>query len=628
MATPPHITIDFETDAIAARPEYPPRPVGVAIRWADGRTEYLAWGHPSGNNCDYYDGAEMLYIAWHSGLPLLMHNAKFDLAVAYERMALPRLPWERVHDTMFLAFLLDPHGKSHGLKPLADRYLSMPPDEQDAVAAWIWSHRKRLVEEYGGKITHAKSGPNSSGAWISKAPGDVVAPYARGDVERTHRLFELLYPLLEKLGMIKPYIRERRVMPCFMENERIGIRVDVGGLQEQIPAYREDFNKAEDFLRQRLRATGLNFDADADVAEVFAKRGIVADDKWAKTKTGQRSVAKNKLKPEMFNDQEVAQAFGYRNRLKTCLSMFMEPWLAQAELTGGTIHPSWNQTRGENYGTRTGRPSCTKPNLLNISKDFSGRADGYLHPDFLGVNKLPLVRKYILPDEDEVFLHRDFDGQEMRIFAHASMGQLLKAYQDDPALDPHGWVKDEIVELTGKDLERTIVKNLNFLGLYGGGAPAASLQLGCSLAKAKEYKAFHDRALPDRKIMNQEIARIVNRGIPIRTWGGRCYLPEPPKEYNGQLRTMEWKLINYYCQGSAADITKEVLANWYEHPDRDARFLVTVYDECDISCRREIKDQQMKLLKDCMEDVPLDVKMTTSGKWGYRWGDIEAYKDG
>ena len=44
--------LDLETRPIGPRPEeYPPRPVGLAIRWPGGQTEYLAWGHPDGNNC-------------------------------------------------------------------------------------------------------------------------------------------------------------------------------------------------------------------------------------------------------------------------------------------------------------------------------------------------------------------------------------------------------------------------------------------------------------------------------------------------------------------------------------------------------------------------------------------------
>ena len=60
-----------------------------------------------------------------------------------------------------------------------------------------------------------------------------------------------------------------------------------------------------------------------------------------------------------------ASSAGWRNRCKTCLKMFMEPWLAQAERRG---HPTGLETRSS-------RPHAHRPpvhanrNQLNMSKD-------------------------------------------------------------------------------------------------------------------------------------------------------------------------------------------------------------------------------------------------------------------
>src|SRR5690606_33427032 len=109
-------TLDFETHPIGPRPQhYPPEPVGLAWRDPDGRSGYWAWGHPSGNNCSRDHAHETLFRAWNSGLPIVFHNAKFDMGICYERLHLPVLPWDRVHDTMFLAFLLDPYEKTLAL---------------------------------------------------------------------------------------------------------------------------------------------------------------------------------------------------------------------------------------------------------------------------------------------------------------------------------------------------------------------------------------------------------------------------------------------------------------------------------------------------------------------------------
>ena len=128
-------TIDFETQAISPRPHYPPVPVGVAI-WEPGRKpEYLAWGHPTENNCTLAQAKTKLKALW--GRELLFHNAKFDLDVAETHLGLPLPPWERVHDTLYLLFLHNPHALSLSLKPASESLLGMPPEEQDAVKAWL-----------------------------------------------------------------------------------------------------------------------------------------------------------------------------------------------------------------------------------------------------------------------------------------------------------------------------------------------------------------------------------------------------------------------------------------------------------------------------------------------------------
>jgi DNA polymerase I-like protein with 3'-5' exonuclease and polymerase domains len=625
-------TVDFETEKIAPRPAYPPEPVGVAIKRGAGEPVYLAWGHPSGNNTTREEAVGALRKVWDDPrAKILMHNAPFDLAVAYERLHLPVLPWHRVHDTMFLLFLHDPHSKSLGLKPASEDLLGWAADEQDELHDWVWNNRAALIAEYGGKITRAKTGENSPGAWISKAPGELVGRYAMGDVARTKALFDYLYPRICRAGMEAAYDRERRLMPLLMENERMGLRVDMGLLEHDVAQYGRALESVEDSMRAYLQSPGLSFDNDRDVASVFEARGVVREGQWILTEKSQElSVSKVNLPPESFVDPLLASAFGYRNRLVTCLRMFMHPWLEQASVNNGYIHTSWNQVRGSRGGARTGRPSMTRPNLLNVSKSFTGRSDGYEHPAQLDLPELPSVRKYVLPDPGHLFLHRDFKQQEVRIFAHFESGDLAQAYKQDPALNPHKWLAGEIERTTGNQLEHTRVKNVTFARLYGGGAGAVQMQARCaSLTEARQIIAFHDQALPGRKILSDEIQRIVRRGEPIRTWGGRLYHVEPPSvdKDTGRKQSWEYKMINYLIQGSAADATKEALCRWYYggmggHTP-SARFLLTVYDEINISAPRESASAHMEYLRQVMEGLEMGVPMLSDGKMGECWGQLE-----
>lgn len=623
------ITLDFETDKIENRPDFPPKPVGLAIREPDGTSEYMAWGHPSGNNCSEKAARSRLKAIFRSDVPKLFFNAKFDLAVACEKWGLRMPDWREIHDAMFLAFLADPHSRNLDLKSLAADLLDWPAEERDGIAAYVWDNRVHLKAMFGGKINkkQKKQEASNAGEWISRLPVKIVGPYAIGDVDRTFELFEHLYPLIAEHRMCDAYDRERRILPIFMANEREGICVDLDALSEDVPYLNRSLAQAEDVLRDMLDTPDLNIDADAQLAEALSSAGIVEDCDWTLTPGGQKSVSKDNLTFEMFQDRDVGHVYFYRNRLKTAMTMFMNPWLAQAEKMDGIITTNWNQVRGEGGGTRTGRPSTNNHNFLNIVKEFKTEIElGYMPADNdWGFEQLPNARYYILPDPEEVFIHRDFDGQEMRIFAHVEDGDLLAAYQADPSLDPHSWVGNEITELTGIELDRTHVKNMNFLGLYGGGAPAAAKKMDTTLAKAREYLAFHNRALPGRKGVVDAISELCRAGIPIRTLGGRVYFPEPPRVVKGRMQHFEYRLINIYCQGGAADLTKEAMINWDDHPDRDARFLLQVYDELNGSAPKGDVKRQMRVLKDSMEAVSsnLDLEMTTSGKFGERWGDLE-----
>lgn len=627
MSIPEAVTVDFETRPIVPRPNYPPEPVGVSIKWPNRPSRYYAWGHPTGNNCNINGGRFELETVWESDLPILFHNAAFDLAVANERLDLPRLPWDRVHDTMFLLFLCDPHTQSLGLKEAAQEFLNWPADERDAVNDWVWENRKELRLQYPGiSISRSKGKVSRLGEFIWLIPGQIVGPYAEGDTDRTAALFDRTYRYVRSTGMLPAYDRERRLLPIFMENERVGLRVDQNALAHDIPIYQKALERAEVGMRHYLNAPDLNFDDDVGLADAFVKANAVHPDRWVTTeKSGQLSVAKDNLPPDAFTDPAFASVFGYRNRLVTCLKMFMMPWAEKAKDNDGYVHTKWNQVRNNRGGTRTGRPSMTDPNLLNVSKSWDGRDDGYAHPDRLELPLLPLTRKYVLPDEGDLFVHRDFDGQELRIFAHFESGSLLEQYLANPMLDPHGWVLETMAKMTGRIFERTKVKTLNFQSLYGGGINAISEKLRCSRKEAQEFKNFHDAALPGRKILSEEIIRIVRRNEPIRTWGGRLYYCESPSFVKGRRQTWEYKLINYLIQGSAADITKEAICRWHEGGGtvNGTRFLLTVYDEINLSAPEGMRvNESMQFLQEIMDGMELDCPMRSGGKVGPSWGTL------
>jgi DNA polymerase I-like protein with 3'-5' exonuclease and polymerase domains len=183
------IALDFESEAIEPRPKYPPIPVGLAIMEDGDEGVYHAWGHPFGNNNEK-DSVGMLLedILSAEEDEFVFHNAPFDCDIIETHFKI-KIPWNRVHDTMLMAFMMDPYGEL-SLKPLAERHLGEPPTEQEAVRQWLVAHG----------ICHANA--KDWGAHIAKAPGDLVGTYAIGDVRRTLGLYKFFKPKLAHRRMI------------------------------------------------------------------------------------------------------------------------------------------------------------------------------------------------------------------------------------------------------------------------------------------------------------------------------------------------------------------------------------------------------------------------------------------
>ena len=610
-------TIDFETEGIQGRPAYPPIPVGFSIMGPTAKkSKYYAWGHPSENNCTKEEAVETLRKVWTSGAQLLFHNAKFDYDVAVTHMGMDELPWEALHDTMYLLFLLDPHATTLSLKPSAERILQLPPTEQDAVRDWLVAN---------GICRDVKGW----GAYISMAPGKLVGEYADGDVTRTRLLFDLLWNKASEAELIEAYDRERELMPVLLRNEREGVCVDLKLLRKDAKAYTEAKERIDAFIRERLGVPELSIDSKNELALALDNSGVVTD--WVMTKTGKKSTKKDNMTFERFNDQNIAMALGYRSRLCTCLGTFITPWLNMAEASGGKIFTNWNQVRQTNStndgkGARTGRLSSS-PNFQNIPKNLEEKGDGYIHPDFIDVPALPLMRKYILPDDKScAILHRDYNQQELRILAHFEDDTLCQLYRDDPTMDVHTFVQQEITRLTGTEYTRSQVKQVNFGIIYGMGSGALAIKINDTVDTAKKLKTAQGKALPGAKELEKNVKRIGANGHFITTWGNRHYYVETPKMIQGRMVSFEYKLLNYLIQGSAADVTKQALIN-YDKIKQHGRFLITVHDEINISCPKEHYESEMALLREAMESITLDVPLLSDGKVGKNWLEMKKHKE-
>jgi DNA polymerase-1 len=613
------VTVDFESFKIEKRPSYPPKPTSVSIKRPGEKVpKFYAWGHTGGGNTHSFEqGKAAVKEVWDSGLPLLFHNGKFDTEVAQEHMGLPIPSWERIHDTQFLLFLSDPYSRSLALKPSAERLLGMPPEERDLMYEWLVEHR--IIK---------KNQKSKVGEHIAEVPGTVVRAYANGDVIRTEKLFKRLYPEICKRGMEQAYNRERRIMPIMMRNEQQGIHVNLPRLAKAALALEKSLKVADGYIQRRLRVPNLNVDSKEELgAAIKASKyseGLMV------TATGQMSVSKESL-DAAITDKRLLHTLHYRARCANTLRSFVLGWYNQAKATGGTIHTSWHQTRngdeGFLSGARTGRFSTDAPNLLAVTKKLGRKAGGAVHPDWIDVEELPHLRSFLLPDPGGVWGRRDYNQQEYRILAHFENGSLMEAYLKNPRTDVHQFVQDSLRDLIGLVLDRDNTKIINFGMLYGLGLKNLAVRLQRTIEEARTIKQAQLRALPGLKNIQDDLRDRDENRLPIRTWGGREYFAEEPRLIDGEWRRFGYKLLNYLIQGSAADCTKEALIRYDEAKGREARLLVAVHDEIDISAPKARLNKEMKLLRDVMQSVEFDVPMLSDGEYGPSWGEMKKWEE-
>lgn len=573
------LVLDFETDGILPRPDYPPEPRGIAID--DGRSK------------TYVRNFDKLKRVWNTR-PMLFHNAPFDIAVAVEKLGLPIPKWEHIHDTQVLAYLADPYASTR-LKDQAAKHLDMPPDEQTDVRDWIMAN-----------VPEAKRKKVNWGFWIARAPMPLLKPYAIGDVVRTYGLWQHYQPVLQE--MRGAYDREMKLVPILLRNSRQGVRVDVLPLKRDTAIYEKVLLTTDARICKLLGRT-FNVGSSDELADALEASG--QGEGFLITKTGKRSTSKKSLAQCELNPA-VAELLDYRGRLETALTTFMRNWCETVERTVDRVHFDWSSTRSEKGGARTGRLSSS-PNCQNIPKEMKAKAPKGLPP-------LPHLREYLLPDEGCVWVRKDYQQQELRVLAHFEDGDMLQMYLDQPDVDVHQMVAN----IMGVD--RTPAKTLGFALLYGMGLAELSARLGVSVEKARQLKAAYLRVLPGLKALQKEIEANGRAGIHITTWGGRKYLAEPPKIIKGRLQSFEYKLLNYLIQGSSADCTKEAMCRT-DAANLDARLLVSVHDELDFSVPNDKRlKNTVRKIDAIMRSIEFDVPMLSDTEVGESWGSLQKYQ--
>ena len=200
--------------------------------------------------------------------------------------------------------------------------------------------------------------------------------------------------------------------------------------------------------------------------------------------------------------------------------------------------------RLEQLGGRSGRITCSRPNIQQVPRDPS------LKGLFTAAPGMSLVEA-------------DFSAIEMRIIAVLSGDEvMLKIFKK--GLDPHKQTAQAIFQKAKiSDEERQIAKTLNYGTVYGGGANMVQSKLpNLTENEARDFLYRFYGTYPGLKRWQQE----VTEGAPTVAIEGVEY--KISKSALGRIRYVDPRLrnalINTPVQASGSDLQKMALGRLYE----------------------------------------------------------------
>ena len=625
------LTLDFETKGIEKGSACTPEPIGVAWKINDEPSEYRQF------TVFHSDKLHMQNLVFGAS-KIIGHNLKFDLRVLDEHFSIKITNHEMIEDTMLLHFLYDPNVKERGLKKASVQYLGRSPDEQDELKEWLTSKESPL------KCVTNKKHDNYYMKHLELAPLELVAKYARADVEMTYELYNKFY-LFVKENMSSAYDREKQFMLNLIEMEQVGIRLDVKALRLAYTTCQLNIKKLESWIKNRLGNYDLNLKSPQQLAEALQEANLLDLSRVTRTKTGKISTTKDSIEKALLDPLFTAVYCRYKEE-EQCLNTFLIPWMLHIRTTDGGEEECILYTDWKSVGAITGRVTSS-PNFQNFPKQYEKRfqheyrneREGKvvsLHPDapecpIEGIGSMPVLRSLIIPRyEGHRLISIDYSQQELRILAHFEDGELLKMYQDDPYTDVHSKTQQLLSDILGIEVKRPQVKTLAFGIIYCMGVNKLANSLNLTYEEAKHLRDAYMDIFPGLRRLQDQMRYLANNDEPLETIGGRLCKCQPLQEReDGTLQDLSYKMVNTACQGSGADAMKKAINNFQEakYNNRRGHFLLllNVHDEILISVREQYVEEAFYMLKEAMESVPCDAKLVAEGnsEGALRWSDLK-----
>ncbi len=587
----PSVSFDVETTSqhvMAARL------VGLGVAWGAGQAAYIPVGHVTGEQLPWDEvRAALQPVFADAHKPKLAHNANYDLTVLLEHGMEFGGP---IHDTMVLAWLLDPASRILGLKAQAGAELG-----------WNMTEITELIGTGKKQIT------------IDQVPIEAVATYCGADVDATIQLYPKLAARVHVSGMWPIYEQiELPLVPVISSMERAGVLLDVGFLQEMSGRLSKSLAELELELYQ-LVGHEFNLRSTQQMSVVlfnelgFPTRGI------PRTSSGHHSTAvleleKLRAAADQLSEKQarVLELIFQQRQLEKLRGTYVDALPLLVNERTGRVHTSFNQA-----GAVTGRMSSSEPNLQNIPiRTEIGRE----------------IRRAFVAPPGWLFLSADYSQIELRILAHVT-GEpaFVEAFNADA--DIHAATAARLFGVPLEEItkaQRGLGKTINFATIYGSSAFGISSRTDLDPKQAQEFLDQYFKTYPRiRQYIDDTTAQANREGVVQTLLGRKRFFPElvNARLPLNQRMALERQAINAPIQGSAADIMKLAMVRMHDDLKRhglQARMLLQVHDELVFEFPPEEQDALKELVCDVMINVyKLDVPLKVDVEIGPNWYDLQ-----
>lgn len=555
----------------------------VGIHRLDGNV-CKHWNEPQTTPAKARRGRRVVENLWRDPRNVIvLHNAPLDIDFTEDLLGRD-LRKHPIKDTISMSQILQNRHPGHALARLGYE-LAEYPDDADL-----------MVKKYtrGGRMN------------FQQIPRYDFDRYQGDDAIRTMLLNLFFWPKIVENGWEEIHQMECDLVWTSLDMRRRGVMIDVDKCNRLI-AWLKDKCDEDRKKFQHVSGDRLNPGNDDHLRYVlYTQLRLPVLKRTAETK--RPAVDKFTLAElkELTDEPLIDIALRFRS-YRTGISK-IRTYIEKAD-SDGVLHPDIRRT-----GAKTGRQSCSSPNLFNVSKKQ------------VLLNPYPIpARQCFRPRPGYINIHRDFKGIEMCLLINVCKEPVLME-----VLKRGGDVHEPAAEIFYGDrfrkakarmhrskrwagiykTLRSAGKNANFAKPYGGGTETIAKTLGLPLREGMRVVKRYEEEFPDLCALGSNLAAEVRENGHVHTVFDRELSVPREKAYMG---------ANYRIQGDAAGIMKraEIRVNDYlrEATGDEVRLILPIYDEMIIEVpRKRLKDMgdilpgmKEKMVDFPEVDVPLDV---------------------